>query len=90
MPGASRWEGNVHIGYYDQEHHVLDMEKTIFQEISDAFPDLTGTRIRNVLAAFLFTGDGRLSADQDLKRRGAGPCLARKTDAVQCEFPDSG
>ncbi|MCH1983396.1 ABC-F family ATP-binding cassette domain-containing protein [Ruminococcus sp. OA3] len=48
---------NVHIGYYDQEHHVLDMEKTIFQEISDAFPDLTGTRIRNVLAAFLFTGD---------------------------------
>lgn len=48
---------NVHIGYYDQEHHVLDMEKTIFQEISDAFPALTGTRIRNVLAAFLFTGD---------------------------------
>ena len=48
---------NVHIGYYDQEHHVLDMEKTIFEEISDAYPTLTGTRIRNVLAAFLFTGD---------------------------------
>ena len=48
---------NVHIGYYDQEHHVLNMEKTIFDEISDAYPSLTGTRIRNMLAAFLFTGD---------------------------------
>lgn len=48
---------NVHIGYYDQEHHVLHPEKTIFQEISDDYPDLNNTRIRNVLAAFLFTGD---------------------------------
>lgn len=48
---------NVHIGYYDQEHHVLHMEKTIFEEISDAYPSLTNTEIRNMLAAFLFTGD---------------------------------
>lgn len=48
---------NVKIGYYDQEHHVLNMEKTIFQEISDAYPTLTNTKIRNVLAAFLFTGE---------------------------------
>lgn len=48
---------NVHIGYYDQEHQVLHPEKTIFQEISDAYPDLNHTKIRNVLAAFLFTGD---------------------------------
>ena len=47
----------VHIGYYDQEHHVLHMEKTIFDEISDAYPKLTNTEIRNLLAAFLFTGD---------------------------------
>ena len=47
----------VHIGYYDQEHHVLHMEKTIFEEISDDFPKLTNTEIRNLLAAFLFTGD---------------------------------
>ena len=47
----------VHIGYYDQEHHVLHMEKTIFEEISDAYPTLTETEIRNMLAAFLFTGD---------------------------------
>ena len=48
---------NVHVGYYDQEHHVLHMDKTVFEEISDDYPDLTGTRIRNMLAAFLFTGD---------------------------------
>ncbi len=48
---------NVHIGYYDQEHHVLHMEKTLFEEISDAYPSLTNTQIRNTLAAFLFTGD---------------------------------
>ena len=47
----------VSIGYYDQEHHVLHMEKTIFEEISDDYPTLTNTEIRNVLAAFLFTND---------------------------------
>ncbi len=47
----------VQIGYYDQEHHVLNMDKTAFQEISDAYPAMTNTEIRNVLAAFLFTGD---------------------------------
>ena len=48
---------NVHIGYYDQEHQQLHMEKTIFDEISDAYPDLNNTKVRNVLAAFLFTED---------------------------------
>ncbi len=57
---------NVHIGYYDQEHHVLNMEKTIFDEISDAYPSLTGTRIRNMLAAFLFTGDDVFKRIKDL------------------------
>ena len=47
----------VQIGYYDQEHHVLHIDKTIFQEISDTYPTLTETEIRNMLAAFLFTGD---------------------------------
>ena len=48
---------NVEIGYYDQEHHVLHMEKSLFEEISDDYPDLTNTEIRNTLAAFLFTGE---------------------------------
>lgn len=47
----------VQIGHYDQEHHVLHAEKTIFEEISDTYPTLTETEIRNMLAAFLFTGD---------------------------------
>ncbi len=47
----------VKIGYYDQEHQVLALEKTIFDEISDTYPNLTNTKIRNTLAAFLFTGD---------------------------------
>ncbi len=47
----------VHIGYYDQEHHVLHGEKTLFEEISDAYPYLNNTEIRNTLAAFLFTGE---------------------------------
>lgn len=48
---------NVEIGYYDQEHHVLHPEKTLFDEISDDYPALNNTQIRNTLAAFLFTGD---------------------------------
>lgn len=56
----------VKIGYYDQEHQVLTMSNTIFDEISDAYPDLSNTRIRNVLAAFLFTGEDVFKKIQDL------------------------
>lgn len=55
--GSFKLGTNVQIGYYDQEHHVLHMDKTIFQEISDDYPSLSNTQIRNMLAAFLFTGD---------------------------------
>lgn len=55
--GAIRLGANVEIGYYDQEHHVLHMDKTLFDEISDEYPYLTNTQIRNTLAAFLFTGE---------------------------------
>ena len=57
---------NVHIGYYDQEHHVLHPEKTLFEEISDDYPSLTNTEIRNTLAAFLFTGDDVFKQIRDL------------------------
>ena len=57
---------NVHIGYYDQEHHVLHMKKTIFDEISDEYPHLTNTEIRNMLAAFLFNGDDVYKQIKDL------------------------
>lgn len=55
--GSIRLGANVEIGYYDQEHHVLHMDKTLFEEISDDYPYLTNTEIRNTLAAFLFTGE---------------------------------
>ncbi|MCH5262236.1 MAG: ABC-F family ATP-binding cassette domain-containing protein [Lachnospiraceae bacterium] len=55
--GEIRIGTNVQIGYYDQEHHVLHMDKTLFEEISDDYPTLTNTEIRNTLAAFLFTGE---------------------------------
>lgn len=55
--GTLRLGSNVEVGYYDQEHHVLHMEKTLFEELADAYPSLTNTQIRNTLAAFLFTGD---------------------------------
>lgn len=57
---------NVHIGYYDQEHHVLHPDKTLFDEISDEYPSLTSTQIRNTLAAFLFTGDDVFKLIRDL------------------------
>ena len=55
--GSFTLGAKVRIGYYDQEHHVLHPEKTLFEEISDAYPDLDNTTIRSTLAAFLFTGD---------------------------------
>ncbi|MBQ9589466.1 MAG: ABC-F family ATP-binding cassette domain-containing protein [Butyrivibrio sp.] len=56
----------VRIGYYDQEHHVLHDEKTLFEEISDAYPTLNNTEIRNTLAAFLFTGEDVFKRIKDL------------------------
>ena len=55
--GEIRLGSKVHIGYYDQEHQVLHMDKTLFDELQDTYPDMNNTQIRNVLAAFLFTGD---------------------------------
>ncbi len=64
--GTFRLGANVEIGYYDQEHHVLHSEKTLFEEISDDYPYLNNTQIRNVLAAFLFTGEDVFKRISDL------------------------
>lgn len=64
--GEIRLGSRVHIGYYDQEHHVLHSEKTLFEEISDDYPYLNNTQIRNVLAAFLFTGEDVFKRISDL------------------------
>ena len=64
--GTFRLGSNVEIGYYDQEHHVLHSDKTLFEEISDDYPYLNNTQIRNVLAAFLFTGEDVFKRISDL------------------------
>ena len=64
--GSFALGSKVQIGYYDQEHHVLHPEKTLFEEISDAYPDLDNTTIRSTLAAFLFTGDDVFKRIADL------------------------
>ena len=64
--GTFRLGSNVEIGYYDQEHHMLHSEKTLFEEISDDYPYLNNTQIRNVLAAFLFTGEDVFKRISDL------------------------
>lgn len=64
--GTFKLGTNVEIGYYDQEQQLLHPEKTLFEEISDTYPDMTNTRIRNTLAAFLFTGDDVFKQIKDL------------------------
>ena len=64
--GEFRLGSKVKIAYYDQEHAVLHMEKTLFEEIQDTYPEMNNTKVRNVLAAFLFTGDDVYKRVQDL------------------------
>ena len=64
--GEIRLGFKVHIGYYDQEHQVLHMDKTLFEEIQDTYPDMNNTQIRNTLASFLFTGDDVFKLIRDL------------------------
>lgn len=64
--GEVKLGSKVKIGYYDQEHNVLNMEKSLFEELSDAYPNLTNTQIRNILAAFLFTNDDVFKRISDL------------------------
>ena len=77
---------NVVIGYYDQEHHVLHENKTIFDEISDDYPSLTNTEIRNVLAAFLFTGEDVFKMVSSLSGGEKGRVLLAKLMLSQANF----
>ena len=64
--GSVKLGTKVHIGYYDQEHQILHPDKTLFQELQDAYPSLNNTQIRDTLAAFLFTGDDVFKLISDL------------------------
>ena len=79
----------VSIGYYDQAQDNLDDSKTIFDEISDAYPDLNNTKIRNTLAAFFILWRRRFPPDFLFKRWRKRTCFSCKINAVSCEFSDS-
>ena len=64
--GSFKLGAKVYTGYYDQEHHVLNPENTVFEEIQETYPDMDNTKVRNVLAAFLFTGDDVFKLIRDL------------------------
>jgi ATPase components of ABC transporters with duplicated ATPase domains len=55
--GSVRFGAKVCVGYYDQEQQNFNENNTLFDEISDAYPGMSNTEIRNTLAAFCFTGD---------------------------------
>jgi len=76
----------VFVGYYDQEHQVLHMEKTLFEELSDAYPTMTNTEIRNILAAFLFTGDDVFKRIGDLSGGERGRVSLAKLMLSDCNF----
>jgi len=84
--GSIKLGSNVSIGYYDQEHHILHDNKTIFDEISDDYPTLTNTEIRNVLAAYLFTGEDVYKLISSLSGGEKGRVLLAKLMLSQANF----
>ena len=84
--GSFRLGTKVKIGYYDQEHQVLNMDKSIFDEISDQYPDMTHTQIRNTLAAFLFTGDDVYKLIRDLSGGERGRVALAKLMLSEANF----
>lgn len=84
--GTIRLGTNVVIGYYDQEHQVLTEDNTLFEEISDAYPDLSNTEIRNILAAFLFTNDDVFKRVSELSGGEQGRLCLAKLMLSECNF----
>ena len=84
--GKIKLGSKVQIGYYDQEHHVLHSDKTLFEEISDEYPTLINTEIRNTLAAFLFTGDDVFKRIKDLSGGERGRVSLAKLMLSECNF----
>lgn len=84
--GSIELGSKVKIGYYDQEHQVLNMDKTLFDELQDTYPDMNNTEIRNVLAAFLFTGEDVFKYIKDLSGGERGRISLAKLMLSECNF----
>ena len=57
ISGKINFGYNVQIAYYDQENQNLDDDKTVLDELWDAYPTITQTQLRSILASFMFRGD---------------------------------
>ncbi len=84
--GSIKLGSRVKIGYYDQEHQVLNMDKTLFDELQDTYPDMNNTEVRNVLAAFLFTGEDVFKRIKDLSGGERGRVSLAKLMLSECNF----
>lgn len=84
--GNIKLGSRVKIGYYDQEHQVLNMDKTLFDELQDTYPDMNNTEVRNVLAAFLFTGEDVFKRIKDLSGGERGRVSLAKLMLSECNF----
>lgn len=84
--GEVRIGAKVHIGYYDQEQQNLDMDNTVFEEISDEYPEMNNTQIRSVLAAFLFTGEDVFKRIKDLSGGERGRVALAKLMLSEANF----
>ena len=55
--GEFEYGYHVQKGYFDQQMEFSNPENTIFEEITQNFPELTTTQARTLLGTFLFTGE---------------------------------
>lgn len=84
--GKIKLGSKVMIGYYDQEHTSLSFHKTIFQEISDTYPQMNNTQIRNACASFQFKGDDVFKTIDVLSGGERGRVVLMKLLLSQCNF----
>ena len=84
--GSCTLGSKVTIGYYDQEQQLLTEENTLFDEIQNTYPDLNNTKVRNTLAAFLFTGDDVFKRVSDLSGGERGRLSLAKLILSPCNF----
>jgi ATPase subunit of ABC transporter with duplicated ATPase domains len=47
----------LRLGYYAQEHEMLDNDRTVLENMQSAAPELTEADHRGILGSFLFSGD---------------------------------
>lgn len=84
--GKIKLGSKVMIGYYDQEHTSLSFQKTIFQEISDTYPQMNNTEIRNACASFQFKGEDVFKTMDMLSGGERGRVVLMKLLLSRCNF----